>query len=87
LILCDVVDGIPFKTAALFVATKTETKAIGGVNLLMTMGDSIIRNLINELDDLLTITINASKKNIMPFVLQRQEADSVRIYFEPNSHR
>ena len=75
LILCDLVGGTPFKTAALIALEKNNLSVIGGVNLGMLIEAIFGRLTCKNVSELTELCLNSIHKSVQTFVFNEQVVD------------
>ena len=67
LILCDLDGGSPYKAALLYSMTKDNVEVISGINFPFLLDVSLKRNFEENIDDLITQSLNDAKDNFKRF--------------------
>lgn len=76
LILCDLVGGTPFKTAALIATEKTNLKVIGGANLGMFIEAIFGRLICKDVSELTELCLNSINQSVQKFIPNEEVVDT-----------
>lgn len=73
LVLCDLIGGVPFKTAVKISDSYQNLEVIGGVNLGMLIEINLTRTFVKNVEELAEVAIEIGKEQIARFHLSMEK--------------
>lgn len=73
LVLCDLIGGVPFKTAVKISYSYQNLEVIGGVNLGMLIEINLTRTFVKNIEELAEVAIEIGKEQIARFHLSMEK--------------